>query len=82
MTIRDKDFVEKLLSLDERRCANEIAFAVGKWGVNWVFNVLIEIFEEMENDSDRDCCDVQIAHTKILLFKGLKKMFEPEENKS
>lgn len=73
-----QDHCEKLLSLDERREANRLCFMVGKYGVAWVFDVLIEIFQEIAKDQTRECCETVNAETRILLFTGLKLLFSPQ----
>lgn len=65
-----------LLSLDERRCANEIALAIGRWGISWLFDVCIEIFEEIAKDERHSCCERVNAETRILLFQSFKNLFE------
>ena len=73
----NKEFAEKLISLDERRCANDIAFAIGKWGIGWLFEVCIEVFEEIANDEESySCCERMTAHTRVLLFESFKNFFQ------
>jgi hypothetical protein len=72
----DKEFAEKLISLDERRCANDIAFAIGRWGISWVFEVCIEVFQEIDSDEERSCCDKAKAQKAILLFESFKNYFQ------
>lgn len=70
------ELLRKVAQLDERRMANEIALAIGKWGIDWLFDVCIEVFQDIVESEKYSCCEHVQAYTRILLFKSFKHFFD------
>jgi len=70
------EILKQILSLDERRAANDVAFAMGKFGAAWVFDCMAEVFEEITEDPDRACCEKVQAQDRVKLLKACSSMFK------
>lgn len=72
----NKETAASILCLEEEKSKKLIKLAIGKWGVAWLLDILIEIFEDIADNPGAECCHVVNATTRVLIFQGLKNLFD------
>lgn len=76
MSKESAEFAGKILSLDERREANNLATVCGKWGMAWILDVCAAVFDETAHDPERSVLDVSRASDRATLLRAMKDIFQ------